>query len=326
MTLSRSPATQKIYDTRAATTLRRYQKETGWTWQDDPMRFSEWMLQQKGRWKRSTWRMTRLAVQERLRKEGAPVEAIEHFDDGKNVEIKAKGVFKAQRVRSFPDRDLRKLLNLLQNPSEQKGLRRGTYDDILSLFLRVNVRVGLRPSEWDTAQWARLDGETVLRVQNRKATNGRANGPERLLRIHPSFRRTVQALLDERDRFYLIGASWPEIQNGMANRLKEIRHLVTHKTYTLYSTRHRFVSAAKQSGFSKAEIADMLGHACEETAGEHYGRKNVKIGGHRREATESARHSRQISVTMGVGVPAETPLPSERPIEPERKTGRPSQG
>ena len=40
MTTSRSRATQKIYDTRAITTLRRYQKESGRTWQDDPMQFS----------------------------------------------------------------------------------------------------------------------------------------------------------------------------------------------------------------------------------------------------------------------------------------------
>ncbi len=291
MTTSRSRATQKIYDTRAITTLRRYQKESGRTWQDDPMQFSEWMLQQKHRWKRSTWRMTRLAVQELLKKEGAPIEALQRFSDGRNTDSRAPGHFKAQRVRSLPDDDLNKILTLLQDHPDAKGpLRKGMYDKILALFLKVNVQIGLRPSEWDTAQWAQLDGETVLRVQNRKATNGRGNGAERLLRVQEAFRSEVQELLDERDRFYRIGAFWPEIQNGMANRLKEIRHLATNKTYTLYSTRHRFVSAAKQSGFSKKEIADMLGHVSEETA---------------------IHNPENIAVTMGVGVSAES-LSAER--------------
>lgn len=305
---TRSAATQKIYDTRAVTTLHRYEKESGHTWRDNPMRFAEWMLQQKPRWKRSTWRMTRLAVQEALEKEGAPVEALQHFNDGHNPEGKAPGQFKTRRVRGLPDDDLKKILSLLQGDGMKAGIRKGTYDEVLALFLQANVMVGLRPSEWDTAQWAQLDGVTVLRVKNRKATNGRGNGPERLLHIQESAtgmlpaKVTIQALMDERDRFALLGASWVDIQNGMANRLKEIRHLVTSKTYTLYSTRHRFVSAAKQSGHSKTEIANMLGHASEETAGLHYGRRSATTG--RGTAPESSlvRKHALIAVTMGVGV------------------------
>ena len=256
--------------------------------------------------------MTRLAVQELLKKEGAPIEALQRFSDGRNTDSRAPGHFKAQRVRSLPDDDLNKILALLQDHPDAKGpLRKGMYDKILALFLKVNVQIGLRPSEWDTAQWAQLDGETVLRVQNRKATNGRGNGAERLLRVQEAFRSEVQELLDERDRFYRIGAFWPEIQNGMANRLKEIRHLATNKTYTLYSTRHRFVSAAKQSGFSKKEIADMLGHVSEETAGLHYGRKNKRVSGGNTETETAIHNPENIAVTMGVGVSAES-LSAER--------------
>ena len=306
---TRSAATQKIYDTRAVTTLHRYEKESGHTWLDDPMRFAEWMLQQKPRWKRSTWRMTRLAVQEALEKEGAPVEALQHFNDGHNPEGKAPGQFKTRRVRGLPDDDLKKILSLLQGDGIKAGIRKGTYDEALALFLQANIMVGLRPSEWDTAQWAQLDGVTVLRVKNRKSTNGRGNGQERLLYVQenatgtrPAARATIQALMDERDRFTLLGASWADVQNGMANRLKEIRHLVTSKTYTLYSTRHRFVSAAKQSGHSKTEIANMLGHASEETAGLHYGRRSATTGGGTAPESSLVRKHALIAVTMGVGV------------------------
>ena len=50
---------------------------------------------------------------------------------------------------------------------------------------------------------------------------------------------------------------------------------------TLYSTRHQFSANAKSSGFSRAEIAAMMGHAVDITATIHYGRKqagNEKVG------------------------------------------------
>lgn len=301
--VTRSVKTQRMYDNRVETTLCRYQQEMhGQTWADDPMAFAEWMLQQKARWKRSTWRMTRLAVQEYLQKTGAPLEAVQRFNDGHNPPGKAKGQFDANRVKGLPDHDLEKLLNLLTDTTVRTAhkIRGGTYDLMLAAFLRANILTGLRPSEWDTAEWANLNGEIVLQVKNRKTTNGRGNGTVRLLSLHPDTLPVIQAAFCERDRLYALGAEWPEIQSGMASRLKEIRHLVTKKTYTLYSTRHRFVSAAKQSGYGKSAIADMLGHASEETATLHYGRKIATTRGGKA-PSEDASPLPLIGVTQGVG-------------------------
>ena len=309
--ITRSAKTQRLYDNRVKTTMHRYQAETGHTWADHPMAFAEWMLAQKRRWKRSTWRMTRLAVQEYLQEAGAPIEAIQHFDDGHNPSSKAAGQFAAVRVKGFPDSDLEKLVTLLTSPLQgatpspapAKTIRSGGYDVMLAAFLQANVLIGLRPSEWDTAHWVTLNEERVLQVENRKTTNGRSNGTARLLCIHPDKVDLIQAALTERDRLLAMGAAWPEIQNGMACRIKEIRHLVTKKTYTLYSTRHRFVSAAKQSGYSKEEIANMLGHASENTATMHYGRKTAKTSGGRGETAESLQApALLVGVTRGVGV------------------------
>lgn len=317
--VTRSTKTQHMYDLRVETTMRRYQRETqGRTWADDPMAFAQWMLQQKARWKRSTWRMTRLAVQEYLQKAGAPVEAIDHFNDGHNPPGKAKGQFDACRVKGLPDRDLDKLLDLLTDPAVRAAhkMRQGTYDAILAAFLRANVLTGLRPSEWDTAKWTTLDKETVLRVENRKATNGRGNGVARLLSVHPDAVPAIQAMMDERDRLHVLGATWPEMQSSMASRLKEIRHLVTRKTYTLYSTRHRFVSAAKQSGYSKGAIADMLGHASEETATLHYGRKSATTRG-KKTASEQKTEKPLMGVAQGVGVASENVTGNEPGSAPQ---------
>jgi integrase len=48
---------------------------------------------------------------------------------------------------------------------------------------------------------------------------------------------------------------------------------------TLYSLRHQIAADAKQSGGSKAEVAALMGHASDETAGRHYGRR---VSGQRR--------------------------------------------
>jgi hypothetical protein len=42
---------------------------------------------------------------------------------------------------------------------------------------------------------------------------------------------------------------------------------------TLYSLRHQFSANAKASGFTRLEIAAMMGHAVDDTAVVHYGRK-----------------------------------------------------
>ncbi len=323
--MTRSTKTQRMYDLRVKTTMHRYHQETqGSTWADNPMAFAEWMLAQKDRWKRSTWRMTRLAVREYLQKEGAPMEALHLFDDGHNPPGNAKGQIEAARIKGLPDKDLFALIDLLTNPETQaaNNVRKGTYDAILSAFLQANVLTGMRPSEWDTAAWATLDKETVLRVDNRKATNGRGNGVARLLSVHPDAIPVIQAMMDERDRLYALGITWPEMQNGMASRLKDIRHLVTKKTYTLYSTRHRFASAAKQSGYSRRDIAEMLGHASDKTAIIHYGRKKTTI---RNAGTDSEQEKPLMGVTKGIGVrPESGPEESESERmndEADRKVG-----
>jgi integrase len=44
---------------------------------------------------------------------------------------------------------------------------------------------------------------------------------------------------------------------------------------TLYSLRHQFAANAKACGLTKAEIAALMGHASEDTAGRHYARRTT---------------------------------------------------
>jgi len=44
---------------------------------------------------------------------------------------------------------------------------------------------------------------------------------------------------------------------------------------TLYSMRHQFSANAKASGFTREEIAALMGHAVDTTATQHYGKKTA---------------------------------------------------
>ncbi|MGZ8160209.1 MAG: hypothetical protein ACXWT4_15560, partial [Methylobacter sp.] len=53
------------------------------------------------------------------------------------------------------------------------------------------------------------------------------------------------------------------------------------KSICLYSARHQFAADAKKSGLSKTAIAALMGHASQETAATHYGRRTAGRGGFR---------------------------------------------
>ncbi len=50
---------------------------------------------------------------------------------------------------------------------------------------------------------------------------------------------------------------------------------------TLYTGRHQFAANLKKAGYSRLEIAALMGHATDETAHSHYGKKKAgrKTGG-----------------------------------------------
>ena len=69
---------------------------------------------------------------------------------------------------------------------------------------------------------------------------------------------------------------------------------------TLYSGRHQFAANLKAAGYSRAEIAALMGHATDETAGQQYGRKKAgrKTGGL---AKALASEVEKVRVIIGEG-------------------------
>lgn len=142
-------------------------------------------------------------------------------------------------------------------------------------FLQANILTGLRPCEWETAQWIDL---TTLIVRNAKATNGRANGPTRIVTIasnDPLYEATKQHFLDLQN-WRAAGGDFDKYYENARKAIQRINRSLwptrTKRHYTLYTGRHQFAANEKAGGASKAEIAENMGHASDETAAKHYGK------------------------------------------------------
>ncbi len=285
-------STIKIYTKRAESLLSAYEKETGMSWVDNPMAIAPWFHDRSTQWRHSTFRMSRLSLLYYLeQKVSAPIELLRLIEKTEYKSITPAERFTilehneenvtpdAKRIRRFPESDMQVYLDAL-NPKDPSS-RSGAFDYLLSLFLKWNVDVGLRPSEVGDMEIIEADNledvhnQEILVVRNRKVNEVRGNGDYRVLNLIPDIMKMAKELIKERDRFYAIGLSWEEIQNGMMRRMNQIRHEVGGPTYTLYSTRHQYAANSKASGFSRQDIADRMGHASLETAQSTYGKKKA---------------------------------------------------
>jgi hypothetical protein len=167
----------------------------------------------------------------------------------------------AKKAKAFKWSELLRLLGELERADER----------LAAAWLRATYITGLRPSEW---RHARLSG-SVLIVRNGKASNGRANGEERSILVQLQSELKNIALLvynlrinyDEHYRHtrYVIAA--------VAARLWPVRE----KRPSLYTARHMFSAEAKKT-LSKADVAALMGHASDRTAGLHYARATSASG------------------------------------------------
>lgn len=202
----------------------------------------------------------------------------------------------ALKAKKFSDRDYQAVMEDLAWRIES-----GTnhWANSLRTFLRANRIAGLRPSEWEYAsvQEAKPGSESlVLVVHNAKHTNGRGNGPIRVIELDGLPADDLDALHEMVQLVEAVesgaiagayrrdGAKRPI--SGYADMVKQISHLLyditreifpantRRKTWpTLYSLRHQVAADAKKSGSKEAVVAALLGHASDATAGQHYGRR-----------------------------------------------------
>ena len=282
---TRNEQTKQKYIARALQLCRRVKKELKLSEHDelDVRQLVVWLNEHKPNINAKSWRQYKSSViyyLENYDDEQAAMEAIEYL---KNITSKGAASYTEKtsslKLKKISFEDWEKLDSYLKQKNNK-------WHDELRFWLRASIITGLRPVEWKNAHFLIHNGQPALKIQNAKHTNGRANGPTRTLLLkdlrdsdllaiknHLNNVRTFEGMGEY--EFFYQGCAIALYKACRKCWPRRKRHI------TLYSTRHQFSANAKSSGMSRLEVAALMGHAVDETAGEHYGRKqagNEKIG------------------------------------------------
>lgn len=203
------------------------------------------------------------------------------------------------KLKAFPDEAVKLLSN---------AARLGGSDDVLSawLFVRANLLVGLRPTEWFDAQFfsyihrdplgrpiyegdSKPENTLALSVTNAKHSAMRGNDLSRILLLEGLSATQLEDLQLWRERLLTLeavkeGASAGRLRSRSTGaRIYQQLNVAIRRTLeragwtgempTVYSTRHQAVANAKADGRSAREIAALFGHSSTNTARRHYGKK-----------------------------------------------------
>lgn len=192
-----------------------------------------------------------------------------------------------QVTKSFNEQILLKLIGT--NKSQLRTL---------TLFLKANLMVGLRPVEWADVsffseydpQRAKKTGQLGLSIKNAKVSKERGNGEFREIILHNIRADQLSVLREYREVVYAFIENNPDviIRDGLyysfyKNLQQQLKNFQKKHGFeggeSLYSTRHQCVANAKKRGLSRVEVAAMFGHKSPATAEAHYGRKSDGKGG-----------------------------------------------
>lgn len=245
----------------------------------DYRRFVGWLITQKPNWSRDTWRQYKASVMFFLENEvenGNEI-ASEAMDVLSPVDVtgclkktnKTSGT-KQKKVPLKEYKAIIKNINDFESP----------WAEDVERWIGSSLLTGLRPVEWANASIATIDGVIALIVQNAKATNDRAHGVSRTIYLDGLTDDEINMISKhvERANSFEKAGDYNRFYHGCAATLsRSIKRLWPKREsrITLYSMRHQFSANAKASGFTREEIAALMGHAVDTTATEHYGKKTA---------------------------------------------------
>lgn len=252
--------------------VRRFEREAGISWRDDPYLFVDWINAERRTWAKSTWRLYKQGLKQVFTESKAPISLlksieapIEREDRPRYANGHAKPVKDnpSTRVKAIKDSVLQAYVNVLMESRSRMA-------NITVAFLMINREIGLRPIEWETMRYDN-DRQRLI-VQNAKNTNGRSTGSTREIILSPQVSSAIESAIELRDQAIEYCGGWQESLLKMRALMKGIRHYHDLPRMQLYSTRHQFAADLKSSGLTKRQVADLMGHASEDIAGTHYGR------------------------------------------------------
>lgn len=235
----------------------------------------------------------------------------------------------AARVRSVEPRAGDRRLPLRTSAKKAKSLSRedqdrleqalresGTERAMLAAgWLAAATASGIRPVEWADADLSPTPGGGwALRVRNRKATNDRSHGEFRTINFDAGCEGIAVAIAGHINRVEEYRARGASIED-LENRARKAIHYYVRKLWpgrakhpSLYTPRHQFSANAKREGKGKSEVAALLGHGSDRTAGVHYGKG--KHGDRRTGVKASPDEVKRVRESGGRARPEETAVPS----------------
>lgn len=306
--MTKTPKTQKEYMVRANSLLDRYAREMGIGWSDNPEAFCQWFGAMRQEWRPATWRQYKAAICFFMEQFG-PQEVLDYIlslTQELCAKESANPRTSAQKQKHLQNKELEILTTEL-------SLKKGDYDHLLAIWLIVNRFVGLRPSEWETAY---LAGDNLV-VKNGKATNGRSHGATRTLCLEDAPKQ-INELIHE--FIFLLHKTVQEKGSFdfVYARIRLRLHSLTRKLWprkkkwpTLYSTRHQFSADLKKNNYSLPEIAALFGHATDETATTHYGKRKKGEKG----SSFVKPDQKEVGRVRKTFTNGSTPVPSQTPQE-----------
>lgn len=245
----------------------------------DYRRFVGWLITQKPNWSRDTWRQYKASVVFFLEKETEAGNEIASEAMETLLPVDVTGCVKktnktsGAKQKKVPAKDYRAIIKNIQDFGSP-------WAEDVERWIGASMLTGLRPIEWATAKIETRNNIPALIVQNAKATNGRAHGPTRTILMDglTDDERLMIATHVQRANQWEQAGQYERFYHGCAATLsRATRRLWPKRTShaTLYSMRHQFSANAKASGFTREEIAALMGHAVDTTATQHYGKKTA---------------------------------------------------
>lgn len=279
----RSSSTIKAYNYRVKINLNKILREerVSSPAELDLCTIPRWLARKQSYLKKSTFRQYRAAFQYYLEKIGTDnaLRASKMLADltGENCREKSDKTSSNTR-KQFPSRDIQRYDAWLAQHIHLK------WSALIRSWIQCGVLTGLRPIEWSNAELVSTPGwedEPFLWVMNAKAGNARGNGFYRTLQLGSL--PLVDQLAIQRHIDLVRQASYD--CGGFETMFHRIQTFVTSTTRrcwptrtdypALYSARHQFSANVKSHGFSQPQVAALMGHSSDETAGHHYGRKTA---------------------------------------------------
>jgi hypothetical protein len=281
--MSRTDETEESYRSRTANIIEQASEACGRELAlpiDAPM-IAEFAVQQKPNLRPSTWRQYRAALKFTFEKHQC-FEIEFALQKLAAADVLAPGC----RNRSEPRTSAQKLrrldlgdLGVLKSHAEREGARRcpdGTErTGVFTIrWLLLGSILGLRPCEWCWAELRGDKGQWALVVQNAKSTNARGFAEPRILNLDAfpvglvsaigTFIREFQRSVIEKGYKHLHGRCAKWLYRAYRFKFpKRLQHIA------LYTPRHEAAARWKRF-YNHCEVAALLGHAADNSAGRHY--------------------------------------------------------